>query len=164
MKNERNLVPSDRYRVADRPSDLTMRYLFVGLAVGGVLLALGRLARHSARWRYLFAGVAGLWSLAVGLGGLVLLGLWAFTRHHFAGWNENLFQLNVASLVVAAAIPRGFGRRSRTLEIAVTAAVATAAVGLAVKVLPAFDQANLDIIAMMLPGHFGLWAGWRAAK
>ena len=165
VKEERHLVESERFRVADGPPNWLGRYLLLGLGLGGVMAGLGRLARGSTRWRYLFAGVAGLWSLVVGLGGAVLLGLWAFTPHHFAAWNENLFQLNVASLVVAGAFPRGaFRRSSKVLEVAVAAVAATAALGLLLKVLPGFNQSNLDIIAMMLPGHLGLWAGWRASR
>lgn len=168
VKQERHLVESDRYRVADRPSGWTWRYLLVGLGFGGLLAGLGRLGRGSARWRYAFTGIGGLWSLLAGLSGLVLAGLWGLTSHHFASRNENLFQLNLVSLVVAATIPKGVlggdpTRRSLTVFAAGLVA-ALGVVGLALKVLPAFGQSNLDVIAMILPIHVGLFAGLRMSQ
>ncbi len=160
VKQERHLVESDRYRVAEHPSNWTWRYLLIGVGLGGLLGGLGRLGRGSSGWRFVFAGVGGLWSLAVGLGGLALAGLWAFTTHQFAYWNENLFQLNVASLVVAAAVPRGVIRgASKVLDFSVALVAGIAGLGLLLKLVPGFDQSNLDVIALFLPAHLGLLVG-----
>jgi hypothetical protein len=43
-------------------------------------------------------------------------------------------------------------------------AAALAALGLLLKLLPWFDQDNLELIALVLPIHLGLWAGLRSRE
>ena len=166
VKEEKHLVESDRWQVAREPPNWTGRYFAIGGLVGGLLMWLGWLGSTGARWRLAFAMVGGLWSIAAGLSGLALTGLWGFTNHIFSYSNENLFQLNLASLAVAAAIPKGLfsaePARWAVLMFVASLVAVSALLGLFLKMLPAFDQANLDLIALFLPIHLGLVAGlWR---
>lgn len=168
VKMERHLVDSDRFSVPDRPANWIGRYLALGVLAGGFLALLGWLGGRTSGWRLGFAMAGGMWSLVAGVGGLVLAALWAFTTHRFSYWNENLFHMNVASLVVAWAIPRGVvgvdpERRARVLRAAAVV-LGLSALGLVVKVLPWFGQANLDLIALFLPVHLGLFAGLRLCR
>ena len=42
--------------------------------------------------------MAGAWSLVVGVAGGILVGMWAFTDHVVARYNENVFQAPASSL------------------------------------------------------------------
>jgi hypothetical protein len=159
VSSERRLVASDRFPVPDRPTGWLGWYLAGGVGLGALFAGLGR-ARTSRP--LVLAGT--LWALLAGVAGMVLGGLWAFTDHRFSYWNENLFQLNLLSLVLAVLLPK-VGRidaagRGRALRIA-GLTVAVAATGLVLKVLPGFYQSNAEVIALMLPAHLGLWLGLR---
>jgi hypothetical protein len=165
VKESRHLVVNDQYLAADRPPSWVGRYLLIGVGLGALFLGLGRMGAGSIRWRYLLGWAGGLWSLVVGVGGAMLVFLWAFTAHRFAGWNENVFQLNLSSLVVAVAMPRGvFRHRAPALDGGLALAAGLAGLGLVAKLVPGFDQANLEVIALLLPGHLGLWAGRRLLR
>ena len=166
VKEERHLFESNRFQVDPVPGNLALRYLMVGLFAGAVMLGLGLLARVPGRWRRVYVGAVVLWSLAGGLGGAVLLGLWAFTTHRFSYWNENLLLLNVLSLGVAVVAARshrtgiaGLGRAARLAAIV----AATGLVALAAKVLPG-SQSNLDLIALILPIHLAVAVGLRSLR
>jgi len=154
VKEARRLVTSDRFPVPDRPANWLPGFLAVGLALG---LLLGGLARtRSGRG---FVAGATLFALLIGIGGAVLAGLWAFTDHRFSDRNENVLQLSLLSLALAFVLPRA--ARRRTAERLAGAAALTAAVGLTLKALPGFGQANYEVIALLLPAHAGLWLGLR---
>lgn len=164
-----HLVESDRFRVEDRPSNWLPGYAALGLLGGLLLGGLGWLAgRFGGRWRLAFVGVGGLWAFLAGSAGLVLVGLWLLSGHAFAGWNENVLQLNVVSLVVAWALPKGvIGGSPSRRALAMFAAGCAAALsftGLIAKVVPGFDQGNLDLIALFLPIHLGLFLGFKALR
>jgi hypothetical protein len=97
--------------------------------------------------------------LVLGLPGTVLLLMWLFTEHTVTHRNENLLFANPVTL---AAFPLGvmlaFGsqRARRALRGVWLLLSACGLVGLALKVLPLFDQDNWRIIALVLPISLGM--------
>ncbi len=162
VKSERTLFESTAPVPPETPPNWWAGYLVVGLAIG--LAALG-LSGRVGRWRragpalgLLIAG----WSLLVGLGGLVLAGLWAFTDHVMAYRNENLFQVNPVALFLALLVPLALWRGKWGAAVGVAALLAMlSALGLALKLLPAFHQVNGPVIALALPAHLGIALGLR---
>ncbi|HEX6833046.1 MAG TPA: DUF4105 domain-containing protein, partial [Rudaea sp.] len=127
--------------------------LAIGIVLGLVLLALAAARRHFAA-RALLATAAGLIALILGLGGLVLAGLWLLTDHESAWRNENLLLFDPLSLLL---IPCWLGawrarwRPSRFAQAVALLAAFLAALAFFVKVFPAFAQDNRFWIALLLP-------------
>jgi len=162
VADERELVVSDRYGVAEAPSDWTLGYLGAGVALGAILALLGRARRSSGAARRLFLVLATTWAWLAGLAGAVLLFLWGFTDHRFSVRNENLLLVNVLSLWLAFILPATIRSAPRVTVVAKRLAgvlAGMAALGLALKALPWFRQDNLAMIALVLPIHLGLWVG-----
>lgn len=169
VRQERVLSEGGRYPVPQRPASWTLRYLLVGVLAGALLAWLGRPdpirdsgpTRLSAR-RWLFLALATLWALLSGILGLILTWLWAFSSHVVAHQNENLLLFNILALALAIVLPsavRGKAwawKPARRLALVVAA---LAALGLLLKLLPAFHQSNLELIALALPIHAGLRFG-----
>ena len=98
-------------------------------------------------------------ALVCGVGGLVLVGLWAFTEHLSAWRNENILLLNPLCLLLLPAWLGTLRRRWQPSRFArrVAWAIAFCAVlAWFVKILPGFVQDNWLWIALLLPLHFGL--------
>ncbi len=104
--------------------------------------------------------------------GTVLVLSWIFTEHIFWVLNENAFQANPLSLLLAVLLIREalnrkghqagvwIGFRADTLGKVV---VGVALLGLVLQVLPGLDQANGEVLAVLLPAHAGLaWGVTRA--
>jgi hypothetical protein len=83
---------------------------------------------------------------------------WIATRHVFIGTNENLLQFDPLSLVLAVALPLAVarGRAVGTARVLTRLIAALAVVGLAMKLLPWFNQVNGSVIALTLPVHLAL--------
>ncbi len=134
------------------------------LALGGILLALG----HSRRSLIPALALATVWSVVVGILGSGLAGLWVLTNHIYSYRNENLFQANPLSLVLAVVLIRLIWTlRSRSADAEAIAAGNIAALlagvvalislaGFVMQVAPGLDQVNGGIIALMLPVHVGI--------
>ncbi len=165
VKEARLLVASERFRVAATSDRPTARNLAMGAVVGLIVAGLGRLAPRSGGWRLAFGSVAVGWSFLAGLGGLILASSWGFTSHQFSAANENLLQLNLVSLALAAVLPAALwrGRRRRAALGLAAIAAGVSLLGLLLKALPWFYQDNLDSIALVLPIHLGLLVGLRLA-
>jgi len=111
--------------------------------------------------------VAGGWELLAGVGGTVLAGLWSFTDHVMAYRNENLLQINPLALVLAVVLPfalRGASRAGRVAQLLAVVVAGCSLLGLVLKVLPGFDQVNVQVIALALPAHLGVAAGLRRSR
>lgn len=139
------------------PPDWRWRFLGAGLALAAALL-FGLRAR-AAPWLRKATTVAtgGLWSV-LGLGGLGLLALWAFTDHEAAWGNENALLFDPLCLLLLGALPalwRGTdaGRAMRALGLAVAL---IAGFALFLKFLPFRIQDTGDWIALLLPVHAAL--------
>jgi hypothetical protein len=125
------------------------------------MLLLGRATPHRQVARYGFAAVITVWALLIGLAGVVLAGLWGLTDHVAAARNENLFQVNPLALLLLTLIPsvlRGGNGLTRVTRGVALLLAGLSALGLALKVLPAFYQVNGPIIALALPAHLGVAA------
>jgi len=145
-------------RLADPPAfapDWVWRALVAGSLSGLLLLGLAYL--HRRAWaRLAFAMIASAVALTLGIGGVVLLGLWTLTDHVSAWRNENLLLFNPLCLLL---LPCWFGafrarwRPSRfSWRIAMTIAFC-AALAFFMKIFPAFAQDNRFWIALLLPLH-----------
>jgi hypothetical protein len=165
VAEERQVYVSRRPAEPAQAPSLVRRYLPIGLIAAVVILGLGLLA--GAAWRLPFGTAAALWGVVTGIGGLLLLFLWLGTHHIFAYRNENLFQLNPIAIVLAVVGPLALFRpRLRALAWWLGAVVLLSALlGIALKAIPGFEQDNLAIIALVLPGHVALaLILWRLAR
>ena len=153
--------------------DFLFPLLLLGTALGAFFAGLGWVAGEGKRWgRWALALSGAAWSTGVGVLGTALLLSWFFTDHVFWTLNENAFQANPISLVLAVVLIREAmnrsGRRAGvwagTRVDAVAKVVAGVAIfGLCVQVLPGFDQVNGEVLAVLLPAHVGLaWGVLRA--
>jgi len=146
--------------------------LVLGLAGGAAFLWLGLLVRRARRAgrdgrpaAFALGSVAALWSLVAGLAGAVMAGGWLFTEHWYVTRNENLFQAQPLSLLLALLVPLALatGRARRPASWLAAATAGLALLGLLAQALPGFGQVNGEIIALALPLHAGTAAGLAAA-
>lgn len=159
---EREVFVAEREPEPTAPAALEPRYLLLGVVLGGVLALLARAAaRGSGAARTGFATVGTLWCLLAGFAGLIMVLTWTVTDHVFMYRNENLLQLSPLSLILVVALPRYVlrGRSAATAWYTTAAVAALAVLGLVLQLLPAFFQANGEIIALALPAQLGLVAG-----
>ena len=153
--------------------DFLFPLLLLGTALGAFFSGLGWAAGQGKRWgRSALALSGAAWSAGVGLLGTALLLSWFFTDHVFWALNENAFQANPVSLILAGLLirealnrhghPAGSVAGTRVVTVAkVVGGVAIA--GLLAQVLPGFDQVNGEVLAVLLPAHLGLaWGALRA--
>lgn len=178
VKSEAQLFVSSREPEPLRPSNHLWIYLIAGTAIGVVVLWLRHISddgKRAARTTLLLT--SGIFELAVGFGGVALTALWALTNHVYSYHNENLLQANDLSLILAVLIIVSVWRRTpaRAMASDSDAQVADHAgvvgtftsrlarlvaglsvLGLAIKILPAFNQVNGEIIALLLPAHLGI--------
>ena len=167
VKANQVIAQGGRWPVPARPSNWTWRYLAVGVVLGAVLMWLGGGSDHSGLRRGLFLALATLWALLAGIAGLVVTWLSLLSGHRAAHQNENILLFNLLALALAVVLPLAIRRGGRTLQTARRLALvvaALAALGLLFKLLPWFDQHNLELIALALPIHLGLWAGLRTRE
>lgn len=172
VRNEIPLFVSTRPAPYAAAPNRVPAYLATGILIGLLFPLLARLAvlferrrgptaagARAARWTLALA--AGAWSLVAGFFGTLVLLLWSATGHTFTYGNENLFQVNPLPLLLAVLVPVAVLTRGRALRAARQLAVLVAGIsllGLLLKVLPGFDQMNYDILALLIPTHFGMVA------
>ncbi len=163
VRAEHTLYESSVQRERDAPPFWLHWYLLVGLALGAAIAAgvvragAPRVARGAS------AAVAAVWALATGLASLVLAGLWLFTDHTAAYWNENLFFYNPLALPIAALVPLLVGGPRWAARPALTLALAVAGLSILGLVLqPLLPQVNGNLVALALPPNMALaWLVWR---
>lgn len=137
--------------------------LGLGVVLGGLALGFGRLAAMGKKAGRVLLGLeSALLGLLVGLPGTILLLMWIITNHEVTFHNENLFLANPLTLL---AVPWGlalaFGGKKakrRLFKLSVLLA-GLGALLVVLKVLPWFDQANWNILGLLLPVWFGLAGG-----
>jgi hypothetical protein len=166
-----SLVAEERevYRSGRPPEAARARHLVPGFLLAGAILAalLAWTAAAAERGRGVaraaFGMLGALWGLVPGLVGVALLLAWTVTRHDFWDRNENLFQLGPQSLPLLLLVPLALRRPRWRVAASRWAAVVLgiAVAGLLLKVLPAFRQPNLAVIALALPAHAALAWGLR---
>jgi Domain of unknown function (DUF4105) len=160
VKTERVLAEGGRWPVPARPANWTLGYLVAGVLGGGLFAGLSRTR--------VFLPLATLWMLLAGLAGGFLAWLWTWS-FHWATWrNENLFLFNLLALGLAVVLPsalRGKAWARRPARVLALLVLAVAGLGLLLKLLPAFRQHDLEVIALVLPIHAGVcWGLWRTVR
>jgi hypothetical protein len=163
VAREDTLYQSEAYPVPDVPPTWWPWYLSIGVVIGSLLGFGGSAARRlggvvSGLWR---TG-ATLFALVTGIAGLVLVGLWAFTDHVIAYWNENVLQLTIVALGLALLLPFASAKRPRILRAVRVLGMIVAGLsllGLALKLLVLFNQHNIEVLALLVPANLGLAFG-----
>jgi len=159
---EQTLYLSNAYPVPDSPPAWGLPFLFAGVVIGGLLCWGGIAAGRSTTARRVVQWGGTLSALLTGVAGIILAGLWAFTDHVIAARNENVLQCSLFALALALVLPlvtprrEGLRRAARFLAMAVGS---LSLLGLALKLLPAFDQVNGQVLALLVPINLGLMLG-----
>ncbi len=170
-----------RVPIPPAPPDLRLPLLLLGLVFGAFFAGFGWAASEGKRWgRWALALSGATWSAGVGFLGTALFLSWFFTDHVFWTLNENVFQANPVSLVLAVVLAvmlvrevlnRSEGQseaRAGTwagihVEVVAKMVAGLAILGLLVQVFPGFDQVNGEVLAVLVPAHVGLtWGVLRA--
>lgn len=158
--SEQVLYAASREPEREEPPAWVLWYLLIGSAIGATFVVLGAAAAGGgAAARFVFAALASVWSLLVGTGGLILVGLWAFTDHTIAHANENLLHISPIALplaLLAAALPYGVRWAAESARVLALTIAGISALGVVMQFLPGLDQVNGEVIALMLPAHAGL--------
>ncbi len=96
------------------------------------------------------------------MAGVILAGLWAFTDHVATARNENLLQVTLFALALGVILPfavRGRPGALRSARVLAMVVGGLSMLGVLLKVLPAFDQVNAQILALFVPLNLGLMLG-----
>ena len=139
---------------------LAPRYLLLGILLAALVVGLRVMMVRSRSAAWGLAMFGGAWSLLCGLLGVILIVAWAFTKHVFWAWNENLLLLSPISLLLVILLPASILSARYERGARMTAAV-VAAVGVIAFLLAAIPggQENRAIVAMFLPVHLAFaWA------
>ena len=161
VRSERVLFQATREPEPVTPPDSGLWLLFGGVVVASVITTLGFMATplHPVV-RFAAAVLSGVWSLAVGLLGTLLVLLWSVTDHVFAHSNENILLFNPLWLGLAVLLPvylwSGRAEVATRRLSSVTVVLALTAVGL--HVLGISRQNNVALIGLMLPPTLGVMA------
>lgn len=148
------------HRIAPAPPERARPWwpwLLAGLALGAAALVLARRAPRA------LGAAAGLFWLASGLLGALMLFLWLGTEHRFAWANENLLLFDPLALLLLPGAWRAAGGRAPGAWFgrALAAVAVLAAAALLLKWVLLFSQVNEPWIALLLPLHLALYAGLR---
>lgn len=168
VRAERQIYEAKREPESRTPASHLLEYVVAGVALGGVLILLGRGAAAGRRGSAPALGVvAGIWLLITGLLGTAVLLAGTVTRHVFMGRNVNLAAYSPLAFVGLAVVIIALGaRQAATRATWATRAERTtgliallSAVGLLVAV--AIGQRSGEVFALAVPAHAGLWWAWR---
>lgn len=143
--------------------DMRWPFTLTGLGLALILLFLLRESATVLQRRGGTLVAGGLWLLC-GLGGVIFIGLWAFTSHVAAYGNENLLLFNPLSLALLSALP-ALARNtavSPLLRRIAMIIVSGAVLALFLRFLPFRVQNNGDFVVLFGPIHAALL--WRLAR
>ncbi len=166
VERETVLLDANRPPLRESPPRWTLPMALVGGCVGAILTVLGRAAATRPSARVAFGVAVGALGAAAGLLGSIFVFFWAATDHVVAHHNENILQcspLGLALAVFAVGLAMGNPRRASAAAAIAVLLAAGSLLGLALKVLPWFDQSNGQVIALLLPAWVGVAAGARYA-
>lgn len=149
--SDRVLFQSSRPVEAEVPPSFGWLWLAGGI-VAAAFLALGVAAYRSHGARVTAAVLMTIWSALMGILGVLVTALWAFTDHRFAHANENILLYNPLWLIVAVTLPMTLmSGRARTLTTRLlTLFAALGAVALLIHGVGLSRQNNLPIIGLAL--------------
>jgi hypothetical protein len=153
VKQERVLYQDTRPPEYDKPPMFLVWLLFVGLVTGGLFAWLGVRAPSSRGARRMAAILFGVWSLVVGLIGLVVTLLWTVTDHVSAHNNESFLLFNPVWLILAWPLAASFWKARAGVwagRLSLTVA-ALAGAALLMHVLRISRQDNLPLVFLVLP-------------
>ena len=138
--------------------------LIVGLMLAGLAHALGHWGRDGKKFPRVLLGLyTALLGLGLGVLGSALAFLMTATDHDVTFGNENLFQANPLSLALlplGLMLAWGSKRAAKWNRLVWTALAAISVLGLLVKVLPMCDQANANILVLLVPVNVSFAALW----
>jgi hypothetical protein len=156
VSSERVVFRSTREPEPAAPVNHQLAFLLVGCGIAALLFVVGALSPAGGR------GVAAAWCVLAGILGILLVGLWGFTRHTWAYANVNLLYFNpfwfgIAWLVARRAALGPAGRRF-VLFCAILAVL-----GVVLGALQ-WPQANEQVALLVLAPHALILATlWRRA-
>lgn len=159
VKNEQQLFAAQRAPEPAEPPRLLLLYCTIGLVVAAFIAVVTRLAGEGRRAaRVTLATLSTVWAALGGILGVILIVGWAFTRHSFMAWNQNVLQFDPLSLALAVVLPMAIlrGRAARAAERLSVIVVVIALLGLVLKVIPGWHQVNGAVLALTLPIHLAL--------
>ncbi len=164
VKKQWNWFLSSRTRPPEQAPDWFRWELAFGLLLAAIAHALGHWGRDGKKLpRVLLGAYTALIGLSLGVLGTALACLMTLTDHDVTFGNENLFQVNPLTF---ALLPFGImlmagSRRARPWNRTVwTLLAVSSVVGLFAKAFPVFDQANANILAIMMPLNLGFALLW----
>lgn len=164
VANEITLLSADRPPLRTTPPQWHVPMALAGLALGGLLAWLGRMAPKRRAARVGFGLLLLVFALPAGVLGGIFAFFWFGTDHGVAHHNENLLQCSpLALVIVVLSIGVMWGRAGamdKTRKV-LSVIAGGAVLGIVLKVLPWFDQVNGQIIALMLPAWAGAATGAR---
>jgi len=166
VKSERVLYESTTYQVREAPPAWWPGFLAIGVALGGLLAWAGARYGRTGAGRTVFVFPATTVALLLGLGGMILAGLWAFTDHVMAGRNQNVLQLHDLTLVLGLLLPWARASRPgvvRAVRVLAWLVAGLSLAGVLLKLLPVGPQVNGQVLALLVPINLGLVAGVLAA-
>ncbi len=163
---------SNRVPAPEWPANLLPPILAFSAALAAVIAALGHLGRDGQKAPRVIFGIVqaglGLW---FGLFGLALFLMGVLSDQTVTHRNENLLFVNPLTFTafpLGLMVAWGSARASRWLRVVWTALAATSVLGVVLKVVPAFNQDNLNIIALTLPMNLSLaavfWLSYRRSR
>jgi hypothetical protein len=159
VRSERTLFTSTATSPPVVPPRWLPAYIALGVAIASGTLWFARVGRTSRSARSGFLALSSGWALLSGIFGLVLTGLWAFTDHTAAYYNENLLQLNPLALLLFPLLLRSAPSATRGGLLLAGFLTALSLTGLLLKLLPGFYQVNAEIIGLAMPMNVGVTAG-----
>lgn len=165
VKNERVLVQSNRPQEPQRPPSFAWLWT-AGAIIAGVFAWLGVVARTPGAARTSAATIFSVWSLTIGVLGVILTFLWTATDHRFAHPNENLLLFNPVWLVLAVTLPMTV-LRDRAVWVTnrlLVLVFALGGLGLIAHLVGLSQQANLPIVGLGLLPTAGLIFATRQAR
>jgi hypothetical protein len=164
VKREEVAWKADRAPPLREPPNRLPGFLGVGLCVGLMFVALGRVGARFALARFGFGMAVALCGLIIGFVGCFLVFAWALTPHAVVYRNENvlLFAPFAIALVVLGT-GAAFGRRGarRKMYLVGASALGLALAACVVKLFPWSRQENGALILLMLPIWVGITVGSR---
>ncbi|MFZ5443665.1 MAG: DUF4105 domain-containing protein [Myxococcota bacterium] len=164
VKRQWNFFESGREKPPERAPNWLLQELLVGLFLAGLAHGLGHWGRDGKKVpRVLLGLLTALLGLGLGALGSALAFLMTATDHDVTFGNENLFQANpltLALLPLGVMLAWGSKRAVKANRLVWTALAALSVLGVVLKVLPGFDQANWNILAILVPMNVGFAAMW----
>ncbi len=164
VKKQWSWFESARPRPPAQAPNWVPYWLLVGLALAGVGHALGHWGRGGAKLPRVLLGLStALLGLVGGVFGVALAFLMTFTDHVVAHGNENLLQASPLTLALApfgVMLAWGSPAARRLNRVTWLAVAALSVLGVVMKALPVFDQANWNVLAVLVPVNVGFAALW----